>query len=882
MLTSGRTVEAAAESPVRPSPGHRRTQAFAALAAAGSAMGAYCLAMAVHGTYPFGGRSRAVNDLGNQFVPLHAHLWDLMHGRGTGDLFLNWNSGYGVPFLADFLTYLTNPFSWLVAVFPRDEVQAPVFLVTLLSIGLGTALMTVFLGRLHPGSPWARAVLSVGYGVSTWTISDGFSDPMWMWGVVCLPLLGIAGDWALLGRRWVAGAALVAVCWAGNFYTAAMATLGMGLVLLVRLALDERPVRERGRERGRALLRAVSMTAAGVALAAPVLTVTYRASKASQQPLRAVYPGPPGLRDYLAHLLPGGPTPSAPQISTGVLTLLLVLTFPFMRRVRPAERLLWPALLLLVALSYVWEPTILLWHGLALPNGSPYRASLALTAMTTAVAWLALARGPRPLELLGGAKLLALLVLTVSGSAYLTTHDLLLVAADAAVVTGLLVLLHRASGRRRTRTALTAVLACSVVLATAFTVWSVTVRRDRDAWWRPKRTLDAQSLAARADILARENWPASRTDPGPHEFADNDPLLLGGEGGAYYSSYVPARTAAALRGLGAAWYMRGRHLLSLDDPVGRAIMGVSSYLVASPQGPVRRAAAAPPVVTYRPGAAFDTRGTHDASVFARQERVLGAKVWTVPALTPAAGPAPATAPGGAWRLPADGKSARTTARTTAFRAACAPGSAAYADLPWFAGTITANGVTYRRTGGFPGSDNGLLPIGAVPADGVLTLDLAGTRAQTVPRHAVGCLDRAALARAVATLRATGPERVTAGGHTIGATFRPGRQGTAVVAVPAVSGWRCSVDGGPAKAPGTLGGLMAVRLGGGSRLACSYRPPGLRLGLSASGSALALLAAVAVAGPLRRRPPRTAHTEHRRGNRWTSRWISRWTSLWTHR
>lgn len=90
-------------------------------------MGAYCLAMALQGTYPFGGRSRAVNDLGNQFVPFHARLRDLMHGDTSGDLFFNWASGFGTPFLADFFTYLMNPFSWLVGVFPGTASSSPCF-----------------------------------------------------------------------------------------------------------------------------------------------------------------------------------------------------------------------------------------------------------------------------------------------------------------------------------------------------------------------------------------------------------------------------------------------------------------------------------------------------------------------------------------------------------------------------------------------------------------------------------------------------------------------------------------------------------------------------------------------------------------------------------
>ncbi|MEV0370656.1 YfhO family protein, partial [Streptomyces sp. NPDC050636] len=200
-------------------------------------MGAYCLALALHGSYPFGARSRAVNDLGNQFVPFHARLWDLLHGTTSGDLFFNWSSGYGVPFLADFFSYLMNPFSWLVGFFPRALTDFPVFLVTLLSIGLAAALMAVFLGRLRPGPAWLRALLAVGYGLCGWVVNDGHADPMWMWGLVALPMTGIAADWCLHRRRWVAGTLLIGLSWVGNFYTAAMATLAMVLVLGLRLAL---------------------------------------------------------------------------------------------------------------------------------------------------------------------------------------------------------------------------------------------------------------------------------------------------------------------------------------------------------------------------------------------------------------------------------------------------------------------------------------------------------------------------------------------------------------------------------------------------------------------------------------------------------------------
>ncbi|MEU6890536.1 YfhO family protein [Streptomyces sp. NPDC046557] len=801
-------------------------QSAAAAVAAAVSMGAYCLAMAVHGTYPFGGRSRAVNDLGNQFVPFHAHLWDLMRGGTEGDLFFNWGSGYGVPFLADFFTYLMNPFSWLVALFPRDRVELPVFLVTLLSIGLATALMTVWLGRLRPGPPWPRAALAVGYGVSAWTVSNGFADPMWMWGLVAFPLTGFAYDWCLRRRRWVSGTLLVAACWAGNFYTAAMATLGMGLVLLVRLLLDGRP----RPVRRRVLLRAASMTAVGVALVAPVLTVTFPASRASQPGPEVHYPGPPALHDYVAHLLPGGFHASAPQISVGMLPLVLVLAYPFVRRVPGRERAAWCALLVLVAASYVWTPTILLWHGLALPNGGPYRASFTLTGMLVAVAWSALTARPRPRELLAGVGVLGVLLVVAGFSAYVTAATWTLTVVGGAVVLALLVMAARRRGRRA-RVAVTGALIGTVFVSTVFTVLSVTEQRDRDEWWRPKRTLDAQSSAARRAVEARNRWPDLRSEPGPHEFADNDPLLLGGQGGSYYSSYLPARTAQTLRALGAGWYMAGRHTVGFEDPVGRAVMGVGSYLDHGGAGGFTpRSADAAPVVTLRDGAPPAAADT----VFARQEQVLGARVYAVPDARPVGGAAAGSRPDGSWRL------SRGVRSTFAFT--CAPGTSAFAYVPWFSGTLDALGTAERLSGGYPMTNNGLVPLGTVPAGGEVVLTLTGDRAQDVPRSPVGCLDRDELGAAVARLRASAPTRVTAGGHTLAAVF-PARSssGTAVVAVPAVRGWRCSVDGADAKAPGTLDGLIAVPLGpGASRIACAYRTPGLSAGIGVSGVALAAL------------------------------------------
>lgn len=220
-----------------------RPRQAAALLAAALTVASFCAADAVARSYPFGPRTRAVNDLGNQYVPFHAHLWDLLHGRSDGGLLVNWQSGFGSSFLPDLGTYLSSPFALLVGVFPRDEIDLAVYVVTVLKTACAGAAMAWLLLRLRPGRWWAAGLLGAAYALCGWSIADASYNPMWLDGLVALPLLCLVGEWALGGRRRLLGVLVVALAWIANFYTAYMATLGAGLFLLLRLWLCGLPRR---------------------------------------------------------------------------------------------------------------------------------------------------------------------------------------------------------------------------------------------------------------------------------------------------------------------------------------------------------------------------------------------------------------------------------------------------------------------------------------------------------------------------------------------------------------------------------------------------------------------------------------------------------------
>ncbi|MFD7032340.1 YfhO family protein [Streptomyces sp. NPDC059917] len=851
--TGGRYRPDAPGAPGTPgTPARRRLSrpgALAALVSALMSMTAYCAGLAAHGTYPFGPSPRADNDLRHQYVPFHTHLWDLQHGAARGDLLYNWQSGYGVGFLGDFFTYLANPFSWLVGLFPRDQSEFPVFLVSLFSTGLAAAAMTVFLGRLRPGSPWLRALISVGYALCGWSLAEGAIVPMWMWGLVALPLLGIAADWCLTGRHRILGSLLVALCWYANFYTAAMATLAAALVLLLRLATAD-TARLGSGTRLRVLWRAATMTATGMLLAAPAIVVCALANAQAQPTDKYVVSVATPALGYLAMFLPGSiASPSAPNVFTGSLVLLLVLALPFQSRVPVRERVAWAALIVLTALSFVFTPTAKLWQGLALPHGAPFRESFVLSGFLAMAAWVCLARMPRPRALLGGAALLALLLALTYDAQPVGGHALTGSLVGGAAVTGLL-LLYARGRRRRARGAVVALLAVTVLAGATYGVYGLTELLDPTKRGPARaQTMTELGLNVRRVLAPHEDWPAARTDPGPGVFVtNNDAMLLGTGGGSYYSSYITKETADALAGLGLGEAMGGRHLWPVRDPVLQALLAIDTTVdVIDTDGARARGTTALPLVAVRPPGSDRAYGAPADSVWARRQAALGARVYEVPALS-------AQDPRRGLRLSPDAADAGAAAGNT-FTAQCTPGARAFLYAPALRADVAAAGVSEGFYGDPPQRLAPLKELGTVPADGRFVFTVrTGEDGQSLPADALGCLDVPAFEQAVRTLREKGGAAVETGGHSLTARLPKGSTGTAVVATTAPPGWSCSVDGGPARPPVSYQGLLGVPLGkgGADRIECAYTPPGLTAGLAGTGAGALALLGTAVAARLRGR------------------------------
>ncbi|MEU6144853.1 YfhO family protein [Streptomyces sp. NPDC047081] len=876
------------------SSGHFSPKGAAALLAAVLTGAVFCAADALAGSYPFGSRTRDVNDLGNQYVPFHAHLWDLLHGRAHGGLFVNWQSGFGSGFLPDVGTYLGSPFALLVGVFPRDEIDLAVYVITVLKTAAAGAAMAWLLLVLRRGRWWGAGLLGASYALCGWSLAVASYNPMWLDGLLAFPLLCLVGEWTLRRRRPLLGVLIVALAWIANFYTAYMATLAAGLVLLLRLWLADLSSRQRLRTAGRAALT----VGLGVGLAAPLVTVVYFGTKHAY-PGRVVDFKPVPTEDFLARLLPTTYSFGSPAVYAGTAALLLALALPFHRAVPRRTRLGWTVLVAAVALSLQWGPTHLVWHAFATPQGSPYRQAFVLCGLLVIAAWQSLAYGPPDLRALGAAgALLALIAAAASRSALV--HHVTWAVFGLAVMgaAGGLVLLRYAAGgggataegvtdiaeprfdseprsvagprsagspapapRRRTALVVLAVLLLfggEFGEAMATSAQASRLRLDHMDDYAPWGDRQQEQ----ADVIARvDAWPRYRTDPGREQTVANDPMVVGGEGAQYYSSLTSDVLSRTLSALGGGWTSRGRSLQSLDNPVTDAVFSIGAR-VHSPPDPHQNWFAqdgsrptvtrqdVPPLVTVRPSAA--TPGKWGPSPYRNQELLLGARVYAVPHITIRTGTGKPPTPGDAAHpgllVPAGTGKPTITAK-------CPAGSEVYLWAPHYSGTAqTTGGPTGRfRSDALVTKIAAMQRLGTVPASGNLRIELTPNRDSRVPQGAVGCLDTAALHTAVEHLKATGATRVSVDDATVKAQLPAGSKGVAVIAAPRIAGWRCAAGDDTAVPAKAYHGLIAVPLDGSSNsLTCTFHPPGLRLGATVGGASLLTLGLLGVLTAVRRR------------------------------
>lgn len=791
-----------------------------------------CLSGMLRGSFPFGDITRSVNDLGNQFVPVHTYYWDILHGKAEGDLFFNWRSAFGTGFYADFVTYLSSPFALLVYFFPRENVNLAVYIITLLKLATAGAFMAFYLSAWKRGS-WAFAgLLGASYALCGWAVDDSFFVPMWLDGLIAFPLICLVGQWAIEGRRMYLGTCMVAIAWISNFYTAYMATLGAVIEILIRMFTKKITAKQRGFM----LLRGVGMVTLGVGLAFPLIYPILQATATAQPTITQPFEAVPWTH-LLSRLLPTTEGIGlSPSIFVGTPALLLALLFLFQTSIVLRTRLIWTITTVAVLLSFQWNPTQLLWHAFAKPNGSSFREAFIFCGLLIMLAWMAVTHLKKihPLSYFGTAISFGLLLIITQKSPLLNDITIPIVGTAAILSIGALAVISFALHKRKYMWSGIAVTIIVLGFIAESSVSSMMVDQVRYARFTSTPEWGGWHDRVRQQITANENWPVYRTETGTTFIAKNDPWLIGGQGVVYYSSLTMKDTTKLATDLGFGWDRWGRGLLSLDNEVTDTIFSVgrriSTTIEADRSVQVHtKKQAVPPLVTVHPKLFSTTIPT--TNVFRNHELLLGSKLYKIPTpkLTISKDTAPVKQTKKTYILTPQINNKTGTFTLTA---TCKPGSIVYLYTPYLYGHAKlANETSGIKMMGSKASIRGpIIKLGKTPASGKLSVAIRTYRGGEIGKQPIACLDESKLHSTVSHLQKTGATNVQASGHSITATLPKGSTGSAIISIPNSSGWMCSREEGEAFRPKSYFGLIRVPLEEDtSTLSCSYTPPGLPVG-----------------------------------------------------
>lgn len=334
------------------------------------------------GVYPFGGESVLVLDLNAQYVYFFGALRRVLHGDAS--LFYSFSRALGGEFLGIFAYYLASPLSFLVALFPADNILDALLVIFTLKCGLCSLTLAYYLEAHNIGTRPARIIFGALYALSGYGMIYQHNT-MWIDCMALLPLVALGIEKLISEKKYLLFTLSLGLVIFSNFYIGYMMCIFCFIYFFYAyFCIDTNPLGEK-KHFLRALLRMGLFSAIAVGLAACIILPTYYSlgfGKTTFSNPTYGYQPRFDLLDLAAKLFLNSYDTVRPEglpiLYCGMLTLIFVPLFFIAKKVPLREKVGTGALIGIFVLSFSIDAVDKFWHGMQAPNWLNYRYSFML------------------------------------------------------------------------------------------------------------------------------------------------------------------------------------------------------------------------------------------------------------------------------------------------------------------------------------------------------------------------------------------------------------------------------------------------------------------------------------------------------------------------
>ncbi len=333
---------------------------------------------------PWGSKQILVVDLWHQYYPFLVDLQDKLQSGGS--LFWSWAVGMGSNFIAMMSYYLLSPLNFLSVFVPKDALIGYLAVITVIKIALAGMFTAICFRIIFKKNDLSLVFFSVMYALCSFCMGYYWCT-IWLDSFAMLPLV-VAGTVCLLrDGKYKLFIISLALAVAFNYYIGLFICAAVLLTAIGYTASCWKNFRKSCKD----LLRTVICSVTSLLLTAPITIPAFLA-------LQNCYKSTSGMptkfdinigtdnfegtmdaivkifSNFISFLSPTSKE-GLPNVSCGILCLVLLAVFFCTKKVRMGEKIFCITTLLFLVASFIFRHLDYIWHGFHYPNMLPYRFS---------------------------------------------------------------------------------------------------------------------------------------------------------------------------------------------------------------------------------------------------------------------------------------------------------------------------------------------------------------------------------------------------------------------------------------------------------------------------------------------------------------------------